>query len=102
MTIFYIYALSCIALSGYGIVFLNAESILAVCFFIFFTLLLRNASAEGLDTTRQAIKNQLASCMYQGQYDSAKRLERRHYDKFNLLSGTIGGASLKDHSSSQK
>lgn len=87
MTIFYIYALSFIALSGYGIVFMNAESILASCFFIFFALVLRQAgaAAEGLDTTRQAIKQQLALCMYEGQYDSVKQHQRCHYEKLSLL-----------------
>ena len=87
MTILYFYVLSFIALSGFGIVFLNAESILAACFFIFFALVLRNAgpAAEGLDTTRQAIADQLASSMYEGQRNSVKHQQLRHYEKMALL-----------------
>lgn len=87
MTIFYFYALSFIALSGFGIVFLNAESILAACFFIFFAFVLQNAgpAAEGLDTTRQAIQKQLTCSMYEGQCNSVKHQQLRHYEKIMLL-----------------
>jgi hypothetical protein len=87
MTIFYFYALSFIALSGFGIVFLNAESILAACFFIFFAFILQNAgpAVEGLDTSRQAIGQQLASSMYLGQFNSVKHEQLRHYEKAMLL-----------------
>lgn len=83
---FYFYAISFIALSGVGIVFLNAESILSACFFIFFALILRNADSavEGFDTSRQVIRKQLAECMYEAQSDFIEQYHDRHNEKKRL------------------
>jgi hypothetical protein len=69
MTIYYLYAFFCILFSGLGIVFLNAESILALCFFLFLAILLQNSDSltQGLENTRQTIQSELQKDMLIGQ-----------------------------------
>lgn len=87
MTIYYIYSLCFLALSGLGIVFLNPESILALCFFIFFTLILQNADSAGqsLEDTRQAIQAELVSCMLDAQKHEANKQQLHLFQKTQLI-----------------
>lgn len=81
------------AFSGFGIVFLNAESILALCFFIFFGLILQNAdsASEGLEETRQGVQEALASGMIDGQLDSLNKQQQADFQ----LAEILGGPHLK-------
>lgn len=87
MTIYYIYSLCFIALSGLGVVFLNAESILAFCFFVFFALIVQNASSAGesLSQTRQAIQAELVCCMLDAQKHDAGKQTLNIFQKMQLL-----------------
>lgn len=87
MTVFYIYSLCFVALSGLGVVFLNAESILAFCFFVFFALILQNAGSAGesLKQTRQAIQAELISCMVESQKHDAGKQQLHIFQKMQLL-----------------
>jgi hypothetical protein len=87
MTIYYIYTLGFVALSGLGIVFLNPESILAFCFFIFFALILQNAQSAGqsLEDTRQAVQAELVSCMLDAQKHDANKQQLHIFQKAQLL-----------------
>ena len=98
MTIFYFYAISFMALSGVGIVFLNAESILAACFFIFFALIVRNADSavEGLDMTRQGVRKQLAECMYETQSEYITQLLDRREEKKRLCDNMYNNVNALD------
>lgn len=89
MTIYYIYSLCFIALSGLGVVFLNAESILAFCFFVFFALMVQNASSAGesLSQTRLAIQTELVSCMLDAQKHHAEKQTLHIFQKMQLLGG---------------
>ena len=57
ITILYFF-LAIITLSGFGIIFLNEESILAICFFIFLFLVVKNSSTvyEALVEQKEVIK----------------------------------------------
>jgi hypothetical protein len=48
-----------ISLCGFGVVFLNEESILAVCFFIFLFLMIRNSDplSDTLKDLKQSIRS---------------------------------------------
>lgn len=63
------YVIAFIALSGLGVVFFNAESILALCFFIFIGLLImeNNPINATLEEQKQGIRSELVSCMIDGQ-----------------------------------
>jgi hypothetical protein len=88
MTLYYILTLCFLALSGLGVVFLNPESILALCFFIFFALILQNAHGAGqsLEDTRQAIQAELVSCMLKCQKHDANKQQLQIFMKTQLLS----------------
>ena len=88
MNIYYIYSLCFVALSGLGIVFLNAESILAFCFFVFFGLIVQNSGSAGesLSQTRNAIQAELVSCMLEGQKHDAEKQTCAIFQKMQLLS----------------
>lgn len=64
-TILVVYQFAFFALSGLGLTFLNPESILALCFFIFFTVILQNSESisAGLEISRQAIEADLVELM---------------------------------------
>ena len=83
----YIYALSFIALSGFGIVFLNAESILAICFFVFFAFIIRYAepATEGLDLSRQGIRDQLVETMSHDAIAAVEYQQQSCFEKITML-----------------
>lgn len=87
MTLYYIYTLCFFALCGYGIVFLNHESILAVCFFIFLALLCRYGHSAGssLENTRCAMFDELSRCMIQSQETAAAEMRAALHQKKRLL-----------------
>lgn len=73
MTVYQLYGLAFLGLSGLGVVYLNPESILALCFFIFFGLILQNSDSAGqsLETTRQALRDELVRGMLENQRHGA-------------------------------
>nr|YP_010003125.1 ATP synthase subunit 4 [Ulva torta]AZP40237.1 ATP synthase subunit 4 [Ulva torta] len=84
LTIYYIIAL--ITLSGLGIVFLNSESILAVCFFIFVALIVQNDPiSASLEEQKQSIRSELISCMIHGSMDQINLQKLVCYKKIQLL-----------------
>ena len=87
MKMYYIYVMCFVGLSGLGIVFLNAESILAVCFFIFLGLILQNGEwvGESLEETRKNIKSEFLTEMVKGQRDQGKRNKMEILKKADLL-----------------
>ena len=76
------------ALSGLGIVFLNPEAILAVCFFIFFALIVQNSGSisASLDEQKQAVRTELVRCMIDGEKQSIRTKKLLCYKKAQLLS----------------
>ena len=84
LTIYYIIAL--IALSGLGIVFLNSESILAICFFIFVSLIVQNDPiSASLEEQKQSIRSELINCMIRGSMDQINLQKLVCYKKIQLL-----------------
>lgn len=84
LTIYYIIAL--IALSGLGIVFLNSESILAICFFIFVWLIMQNDPVSAsLEEQKQSIRSELISCMIHQSMDQISLHKLVCYKKIQLL-----------------
>nr|YP_009172346.1 ATP synthase subunit 4 [Ulva fasciata]QBR54771.1 ATP synthase subunit 4 [Ulva lactuca]WVH39676.1 ATP synthase subunit 4 [Ulva dactylifera]BBE20940.1 ATP synthase subunit 4 [Ulva ohnoi]ALG35705.1 ATP synthase subunit 4 [Ulva fasciata]AML79981.1 ATP synthase subunit 4 [Ulva fasciata] len=84
LTIYYIIAL--ITLSGLGIVFLNSESILAICFFIFVSLIVQNDPVSAsLEEQKQSIRSELISCMIHGSTDQINLQKLVCYKKIQLL-----------------
>lgn len=83
----YIYALAFSALSGLGIVFLNPESILALCFFLFFYLIIVNSDAisTSLNEQKQNLRSQLLTTMIDGQTATLKSRKNHFYKKSALL-----------------
>nr|QHD44995.1 ATP synthase subunit 4 [Bryopsis plumosa] len=84
LTIYYIIAL--ITLSGLGIVFLNSESILAICFFIFVSLIVQNDPVSAsLEEQKQSIRSELISCMIHGSMDKINLQKLVCYKRIQLL-----------------
>lgn len=84
LTIYYIIAF--ITLSGLGIVFLNSESILAICFFIFVSLIVQNDPiSASLEEQKQSIRSELISCMIRGSMDQINLQKLVCYKKIQLL-----------------
>lgn len=81
------YIIAFIALSGLGIVFFNAESILAICFFIFIALIMHNDPiSPTLEEFKQGIKVELISCMIDGQKHFINSKKALIYKKLQLIS----------------
>lgn len=81
------YILAFTALSGFGIVFLNAESILALCFFLFFALIVQNSESISatLDEHKHSIKFELVNYMIDGQKHAVTNQRLACYKKAELL-----------------
>ena len=82
------YILTFTALSGFGVVFLNAESILALCFFIFFALIVQNSESitSTLDEHKQSIKSECVKLMIDGEKHAVINQKLVSYKKGQLLS----------------
>lgn len=86
MIIYYIYTLCFIAFSGLGVTFQNPELILALCLFIFVSLIVQNSNAEqSFDHTRQAIQAELVSTMIHGQNNLGNQQQFHIFKKAQLL-----------------
>jgi len=85
MTMLYTYTLGFVTLSGLGIVFLSPETILALCFFVFFTLLLRNIDGQSFESTRRLVLAKLVSCMLDAQKRQGAGQRVRLFQKANYL-----------------
>lgn len=80
------YIIAFIALSGLGVVFFNAESILALCFFIFVALIMQNDPISAtLEEQKQAIRSELVSCMIDGQRFFITSKKAICYKKLQLI-----------------
>lgn len=90
MKFFYIYPVCLVALSGLGVVSFNEESILALCFFIFVTLVFQNSDAavEALEETRSGIKKQLTQGMLDQQLDHMTTQQLRNFELAQLVAGS--------------
>lgn len=89
MNLIPIYITALLALSGLGITFANAESLLALCFFIFFALIINNSEpiGESLAQSRQAIQAELLSCMIDGEKISFTSKRLNIFRQTQLLAG---------------
>lgn len=83
----YYYLLVLTSLSGLGIVFLNSESILTVCFFVFCFFMMRNSHSmsSSLHEQKQTIRAGLANCMIRGQTIAVGTTKLLCYKKIQLL-----------------
>lgn len=83
------YLLAFIGFTGYGVLFLNAESILALCFFIFFGLIVQKSDAISatLDEQKLSIKTQLVNLMIHGQKQHIIIQKLIIFKKAQLLNG---------------
>jgi len=88
LTIFYA-SLGLIALSGFGILFLNEETILAICFFIFLYLLIQNsdAASEAIESQKEVIRLELLTSLVKGQRDAVNAKVLLNHRKYELTSG---------------
>lgn len=89
MNLIPIYVTALLALSGLGITFANPESLLALCFFIFFALIINYSepAGESLSQSRQAIKAELLSCMIDGEKIGFTTKRLSIYHQTQLLAG---------------
>lgn len=83
------YILAFTALSGFGIVFFNPESVLALCFFIFFALIVQNSDSISttLDEQKQGIKAELVNNMIDAEKQTVTIQKLLCYKKMQLLAG---------------
>jgi hypothetical protein len=80
------YILAIIAFSGFGIIFLNAESILALCFFIFVALIIQNDPVSAsLEEQKRTVRSEFISCMLHGEKDFVQSKKTLIYKKVQLL-----------------
>lgn len=88
-TVFYL-ALAFISLCGFGVVFLNEESILAVCFFIFLFLMIRNSDplSDTLKDLKQSIRSGLITSLIQAEWQILKTRTLTCEKKRQLLNST--------------
>jgi hypothetical protein len=83
-TLYYIIAFT--ALSGLGIVFLNAESILAFCFFVFVALIVKyDPLSSALEEQRRIIRSDLMNCMIDGEIKLVSSKKILCFKKAQLL-----------------
>ena len=89
MALAQIYALTFLSLSGFGVVYLNPESILALCFFIFFALGLRygDGARESLDSSREGLRDELVRGLLESQGRDTQHNRTQLIQKDQLLSG---------------
>ena len=95
LTLLY-FALVIISLSGFGVLFLNEEAILAIAFWAFFALILKNSSgvSQALDEQVQSCHERLSSSL-QGQGLSIKTGSlKRHFSR--ELNGFGNGSKKMD------
>lgn len=89
MALAQIYALTFLSLSGFGVVYLNPESILALCFFIFFALILRSGDGarQSLDASRDGVRETLVRGLLESQGRDAQHAVSGLHQKDQLLAG---------------
>ena len=85
----FIYVAALLALSGLGITFLNPESLLALCFFIFVGLILHYSEpfAESLAQSRKAVQDELLNTMISSQKMSSINQTKQNFYKSQLYAG---------------
>lgn len=78
-----------IALSGFGILFLNEETILAFCFFVFVYLMIRNSEAASLalDEQKSIIKSELLDSLIKGEKAATRTMILVNHREYELTQG---------------
>nr|YP_010733809.1 ATP synthase F0 subunit b [Gayralia brasiliensis]YP_010733838.1 ATP synthase F0 subunit b [Monostroma nitidum]WEG93080.1 ATP synthase F0 subunit b [Gayralia brasiliensis]WEG93109.1 ATP synthase F0 subunit b [Monostroma nitidum] len=87
-TILY-FSLGLITLSGFGILFLNEETILAICFFIFLYLIIKNSDviSETLYSQKAVKKAELLTSLIKGQTNAVNAKILINHKKYELTLG---------------
>lgn len=87
-TILYL-SLGIITLSGFGILFLNEETILAICFFVFLFLVIQNSdvASQTLSEQKEAIKSELLTSLIQGQKNAVNAEIIINHQEYSLTLG---------------
>lgn len=88
LTILYL-SLGLITLSGFGVLFLNEETILAICFFIFLFLIIQNsdAASQALNEQKEAIRSELLTSLIEGQKNAVNAKIWINHQKRELTLG---------------
>lgn len=88
LTILY-FSLGLITFSGFGILFLNEETILAVCFFIFLFLGIQNSdvASQTLEEQKSAIRWELLSTLIRGQKNAVSAEILINHQEYELTLG---------------
>ena len=88
ITIFYL-SLGLITFSGFGVIFLNEETILAICFFIFLYIMIQNSDgvSQGLNQQKKTIKHELQIDLIEDQLNEVKLLLYKTDQKYELTLG---------------
>jgi hypothetical protein len=88
LTLFY-FALGLVTLSGFGILFLNEETILAICFFIFLYLVIQNSelASQALNEQKELIKGELLTSLIKGQKNAVNAKVLVNHRKYELTLG---------------
>ena len=75
ITIFYL-SLGLITFSGFGVIFLNEETILAICFFIFLYIIIQNSDGvnQNIKKKKKTIKHELQIDLIEDQLNEVKLL----------------------------
>nr|YP_025787.1 ATP synthase F0 subunit b [Tupiella akineta]AAQ18746.1 ATP synthase F0 subunit b [Tupiella akineta] len=88
LTLLYL-SLGLITLSGFGILFLNEETILAICFFIFLYLIIQNSDvvSQALNEQKEAIRSELLTSLIKGQKNAVNAKVLINHKKYELTLG---------------
>nr|AOC61529.1 ATP synthase F0 subunit beta [Gloeotilopsis planctonica] len=88
LTILY-FSLGLVTLSGFGILFLNEETILAICFFIFLYLMIANSdmASQALNEQKEVIRGELLESLIKGQKNAVLAKVYINHRKYELALG---------------
>jgi Mitochondrial ATP synthase B chain precursor (ATP-synt_B) len=88
LTILY-FSLGLVTLSGFGILFLNEETILAICFFIFLYLIIVNSdmASQALNEQKEIIRGELLDSLIKGQKNAVIAKVYTLHRKYELSLG---------------
>jgi hypothetical protein len=76
-------------ISGFGILFMNEETILSISFFIFMSLIIQNSDglSKALDEQIEAIRSELLTSLIEGQQNAVLAKVLINHQKHELASG---------------
>jgi hypothetical protein len=88
LTLLY-FSLGIVILSGFGILFLNEETILAICFFIFLYLIIQNSelASQALNEQKELIRGELLTSLIEGQKNAVNAKVLVNHRKYELTLG---------------